>query len=142
MIKPEYATYRYTKKAGNATAQSKVECRVSGSEISEILAVRAEAYPAFCSCGDKQVDYGGKTLFTIVYIDGEKRICRAERGVEFSHRVACDEADEECFATLVCKVDDVTQRREGSNIVVAAVVRADVEIKQYVPERNGNYRYF
>ena len=128
MIKPEYATYRYTKKAGDATAQSRVECRVSGSEISEILAVRAEAYPALCSCGDKQVDYGGKALFTIVYIDGEKRICRAERGVEFSHRIACDEADEGCFATLVCKVDDVSHRREGSNIVVAAVVRADAEI--------------
>ena len=72
MIKPEYATYRYTKKAGDATAQSKVECRVSGSEISEVLAVRAEAYPSRCSCADKQVDYGGKALFTIVYIDGEE----------------------------------------------------------------------
>ncbi|MGN1052543.1 MAG: DUF3794 domain-containing protein, partial [Candidatus Scatosoma sp.] len=128
MIKPEYATYRCTKKACNATAQSKVECRVSGSEISEILAVRAEAYPALCTCGDKQVDYGGKALFTIVYVDGEKRICRAERGVEFSHRIPCEEAFEECFASLVCKVDDVSYRREGSNIIVAAVVRADADI--------------
>ena len=41
MIKPECATYRYTKKAGEAAAQSRVECRLAGSEISEILAVRA-----------------------------------------------------------------------------------------------------
>ena len=128
MIKPEYATYRYTKKAGNATAQSKVECRVSGSEVSEILAVRAEAYPSLCACGDKQVDYGGKAVFTIVYVDGEKRICRAERGVEFSHRIPCEEAVEDCFASLVLHVDDVSFRREGSNIIVAAVVRADADI--------------
>lgn len=45
MIKPEYATYRYTKKSCEASALSRVECRIPGSEISEILAVRAEVYP-------------------------------------------------------------------------------------------------
>ena len=128
MIKPECATYRYTKKAGEATAQSRVECRLAGSEISEILAVRAAAYPAMGACGDKEVNYGGKTLFFIVYIDGEGRVCRAERGVEFSHRAPCEEADETCVCALYLSADDVSYRREGSNIVVSAVVCAAAEI--------------
>lgn len=128
MIKPECATYRYTKKAGEAAAQSRVECRLAGSEISEILAVRAAAYPATGACGDKEVNYGGKTLFFIVYIDGEGRVCRAERGVEFSHRAPCEEADETCVCALYLSADDVSYRREGSNIVVSAVVCAAAEI--------------
>lgn len=128
MIESEKTTYRYTKKAGEATAQSRVECKLSGSEISEVLAVRAEAYPASCVCGEKTADYGGKVIFFIVYIDGEGRVCRAERGVEFSHRAECEEADEDSFCALRLTTDDVSYRREGSNLAFSAVVSATAEI--------------
>lgn len=128
MIKPELATYKYTKKVGDVSAQSRVECRFSGNEIGEVLAARAEAYPAFCSCKEGATDYGGKVLFFIVYVDTEGRVCRAERGVEFAHRAAASEADETCLCALDLKIDDVSYHREGANIVAAAVVRAESEI--------------
>lgn len=128
MIKPEYATYRYTKKSCEASALSRVECRIPGSEISEILAVRAEVYPANCSCCDKQIDYGGRVVFSFVYADGDKRVCRAERGVEFSHRAACDEAVDECTCVPAYSAGDVSCRRDGSFIVAAAVIRADIAV--------------
>ena len=128
MIKPEYATYRYTKKSCEASALSRVECRIPGSEISEILAVRAEVYPANCSCCDKQIDYGGRVVFSFVYADGDKRVCRAERGVEFSHRAACDEAVDECTCVPAYSAGDVSCRRDGSFIIAAAVIRADIAV--------------
>lgn len=128
MIKPEYSTYRYTKKACETSALSRVECRISGSEISEILAVRAEVYPANCACGDKQIDYGGRAVFSFVYADGDKRVCRAERGVEFSHRAPCEDATDECVCVPAYFADDVSYRREGSFIVATAVIRANVSV--------------
>ena len=128
MIKPEYSTYRYTKKACETSALSRVECRIPGSEISEILAVRAEVYPASCACGDKQIDYGGRAVFSFVYADGDKRVCRAERGVEFSHRAPCEGATDECVCVPAYFADDVSYRREGSFIVATAVIRANVSV--------------
>ena len=128
MIKPEYSTCRYTNKACETSALSRVECRIPGSEISEILAVRAEVYPADCACGDKQIAYGGRAVFSFVYADGDKRVCRAERGVEFSHRAPCEAAESDCICVPAYFADDVSYRREGSFIVAAAVIRANIAV--------------
>lgn len=128
MIKPEYSTCRYTKKACDTSALSRVECRIPGSEISEILAVRAEVYPADCVCGEKQIAYGGRAVFSFVYADGDKRVCRAERGVEFSHRTPCEETEGDCVCVPAYYADDVSYRREGSFIVAVAVIRANIVV--------------
>ena len=54
-VKPQYETYRYVGEVCRLHSQSIVECRLSGSEVSSILAVHAKAVPADCVCGDGEV---------------------------------------------------------------------------------------
>lgn len=128
MIKPEYNTYKYGEKACTASAQSRVECRISAAEIGEILAVRVEAYPENCNAENGGAEYGGKALFTMVCLGEEKHVFRVEKGVEFSHRIECETIAENDFCVPELSVTDVSRRREGTHIVVSAVVCASVGV--------------
>ncbi len=126
MIKPQFETYRYVGKICRLKSQSIVECRLPGSEISSILAVHAKAVPTENVCVDGEVQYGGKLLLCIVYEDGDKKICRAERGAEFFHKAEGGEITPACFAKTTLTPANVTWRREGSGLYVSVVVDADI----------------
>ena len=113
-IKPQYETYRYTGEICNLTAQSMVECRLPGSEIGSVLAVHARAVGGECVCADGEVRYGGKLVICIVYEDGNRKICRAERGAEFFHKAENSAVTPACFAKILLTPDNVSTRREGS----------------------------
>ena len=85
-IKPHFETYRYTTRVCRAGSQSIVECRLPGGEIAGVLAIHARAVPAECVCADGEVRYNGKLFLSVVYEDADRKVCRAERGAEFSHR--------------------------------------------------------
>lgn len=123
-VKPQYETYRYVGEIGCLESQSIVECRLPGSEISGVLAVYAKAVPAECACLDGAVNYGGKVLLTIVYEDGDRKICRAERGAEFFHKAEGSFVTPACFAKVCLSAENVTFRREGSGLYVSVVVNA------------------
>lgn len=123
-VKPQYETYRYVGEIGCLESQSIVECRLPGSEISGVLAVHAKAVPGECACLDGAVNYGGKVLLTIVYEDGDRKICRAERGAEFFHKAEGNFVTPACFAKVRLCAENVTFRREGSGLYVSVVVNA------------------
>ncbi|MGN0806030.1 MAG: DUF3794 domain-containing protein, partial [Candidatus Coproplasma sp.] len=96
------------------------------SEITEIIAVEPQLSTLSCEVADGRVNYGGKIVLTIVYSDEEGKLCRMQKGVEFSHHY-----DDEGFApaqTGVCslKCDKVSFRRDGSSFVISAVVAARI----------------
>ena len=128
MIKPQFETYRYVGEICRLKGQSIVECRLPGSEISSILAVHAKAVPGDGTCADGEVQYGGKMLLCIVYEDGEKKVCRAERGVEFYHKTEGALVTPACFARTAFSSENVTWRREGSGLYVSVVVDADITV--------------
>lgn len=128
MIKPQFETYRYVGEICRLHSQSIVECRLPGSEISSILAVHATATPADSVCADGEVQYGGKMLLCIVYEDGDKKICRAERGAEFFHKAEGADVTPACFAKTAFSCENVTWRREGSGLYVSVVVDADIAV--------------
>ena len=128
MIKPQFETYRYIGEMCRVKGQSIVECRLPGSEISSILAVQAKAVPSDATCADGEVQYGGKMLLCIVYEDGDKKVCRAERGVEFYHKAEGDFVTPACFARTAFTCENVTWRREGSGLYVSIVVDADIGV--------------
>lgn len=128
MIKPQFETYRYVGEVCRVKGQSIVECRLPGSEISSILAVQAKAVPSEATCADGEVQYGGKTLLCIVYEDGDKKVCRAERGVEFYHKAEGGLVTPACFARAALTCENVTWRREGSGLYVSVVVEADIGV--------------
>ena len=86
-IKPQFESHRYIGEVCRLRGQSIVECRLPGSEIGSVLAVHAKAIPTECACADGEAHYSGKMLISVVYEDGDKKICRAERGAEFYHKI-------------------------------------------------------
>lgn len=128
MVKPQFETYRYVGEICRLKSQSIVECRLPGSEISSVLAIRAQAVPGESTCADGEVQYGGKVILSIVYEDGEKKICRAERGAEFFHKAEGSEVNPSCFAKVSLSSDNVNWRREGSGLYVSVVVDGAITV--------------
>ncbi len=127
-IQAEFDTYRYVGEVCRLHGQSIVECRLPGSEISGILAVQATAIPAECGCVDGEVRYGGKVLVAIVYENGDKQVCRAERGAEFFHKAEGGAVSPACFAKAALSAENVSWRREGSGLYISVVVDADLTV--------------
>lgn len=127
-IKPHFETYRYTTQICKTGSQSIVECRLPGSEISGILAISAKAVPTDCVCADGEVRYNGKLLLNIVYEDADRKVCRAERGAEFSHRAENEAVTPACFAKTEFRTDNVSYRREGSGLYISVIIGADVAV--------------
>lgn len=127
-VKPQYETYRYVGEICRLKSQSIVECRLPGSEISAVLAVHAKLVPDTCACADGEVTYNGKLLLIIVYEDGERKICRAERGAEFFHKAEGAAVTPACFAKSRLTAENVTCRREGSGLYVSVVVDAALTV--------------
>ncbi|MBO5240881.1 MAG: DUF3794 domain-containing protein [Clostridia bacterium] len=125
-IKPQYETYRYTGEVARLQSQSIVECRLPGSEIGSILAVQASAVPTECVCADGEVRYSGKLTLCVVYEDGNRKICRAERGAEFFHKAEGRDVSPACFAKAAFSTDNVSYRREGSGLYISVIVGADI----------------
>ena len=127
-IKPQYETYRYTSEVARLKSQSIVECRLPGSEVGSILAVQASACPNECVCADGEVRYSGKLTLCIVYEDGNRKVCRAERGAEFFHKSEGRAVSPACFAKAAFSVDNVSYRREGSGLYISVIVGADIHV--------------
>ncbi len=127
-IQPQFDSYRYVGEVCRLKAQSIVEYRLPGSEISSILAVYAKAIPSECACADGEVRYGGKALLCIVYEDGERKICRAERGAEFFHKADSASVTPACFAKVGYSAENITWRREGSGLYISVIVGADISV--------------
>ena len=122
----EFDTYRFVGEVCRLRGQSIVECRLPGSEISGVLAVQATAIPSDCGCADGEVRYGGKVVISIVYEDGDKRICRAERGAEFFHKAEGGAVTPACFAKSALSAENISWRREGSGLYISVIVDAEL----------------
>lgn len=127
-IKPQFESYRYVGEICRLRGQSIVECRLPGSEINGILAVYAQAVPTECVCSDGEAQYSGKVLLSIVYEDGDRKICRAERGAEFFHKAEGGAVTPACFAKALLHAENVTWRREGSGLYVSVIVGAELTV--------------
>lgn len=127
-IQTEFETHRFVGEVCRLHGQSIVECRLPGSEISAVLAVQATAIPSDCGCVDGEVRYGGKVVICIVYEDGDKRICRAERGAEFFHKAEGGLVTPACFAKAALSAENITWRREGSGLYISVIVDADLTV--------------
>ena len=126
-INLETETFRGYGKLKDLTSQTAVECRF-GQEVGTVLSVHASAALTGAEAGSGEVRYFGKAHFSIVYEDAEKRVCRAEKGVEFSARAV----DEDCYPALsaraVVAVENVSVRREGASVYVTALLGADIAL--------------
>lgn len=130
-IKQDKQTYNYVGEIAALSAQSMVECRFPGDMVT-VIAVNATAVLRSCEVVDGEVNYRGRVLLTVVYEDMQKKVCRSERGMEFSHRADDERCTPVCTADIKLKAERVTSRREGSGVYISVIVGAD--IKLFSPE--------
>ncbi len=127
-IQPQFESHRYVSEICRLKGQTVVEYRLAGSEISSILAIQAKANPTEITCADGEVLCGGRATLSIVYEDGEKKICRSERGAEFFHKTEGSLVSPACFAKAGYSTENVTWRREGSGLYISVIFSADIAV--------------
>ena len=120
-------TFRGFCRAGELNAQTAVECRFGG-EVETVLSVHAAATLSGAEAEDGAVRYFGKVLFSVVYEDAEKRVCRAEKGVEFSARAQDASVTPALTVRGSVSAENVTVRREGASVYVTALLGADLRL--------------
>src|SRR5699024_9632710 len=93
-----------------------------------VLSAHACAHLAGAEAGNGEVRYYGRALFSIVYEDAQRHVCRAEKGVEFS-AIARDERVVPAHTVRAqLAVENVSVRKEGASIFVTALLGADIAL--------------
>ena len=142
-LKPLNQTENYARKEACAQDSTVVECRFSqGSEIAEILAVHPTVALTQCEMASGRINYGGRLICTVVYVDEEGKLCRMQKGAEFS-RFADDElfaSDKIAQCTLKCAKTNI--KRDGSAFVISSVITAQIVVygttkREYLCEIEG-----
>lgn len=132
----------YTRKIISLDAQSIVEIKFSGQDVGEVIAVYPQINANSCEVSSGRVNYGGRIVLTVVYCGEDGKLCRMQKGAEFTHYI-----DNDCLAPAqrgVCRLTcEKTQvKRDGSSYVAAIVVGARIEVtdgaeRSYVSELEG-----
>ena len=125
-MKTQTETFRGYGKLFETTAQTAVECRFP--EVETALSVQACARLAGAEAGNGEVRYYGRVHFSIVYEDADRRVCRAEKGVEFTAVAKDERVFPAASARVVLAVENVSVRREGASSYVTALLGADVAL--------------
>ena len=117
-----------TRRVAVIKSQSIVEIRFSGREAGEIIAVYPQVALSSCEAGSGRVTYGGRLICTVVYADEDGKLCRIQKGAEFSHY-----ADDDNLApanTVLCALScEKTQvKRDGSSYLIASVIGAEISV--------------
>lgn len=125
-MKTQTETFRGYGKLFEMTAQTAVECRFP--EVETALSVQACARLAGAEAGNGEVRYYGRVHFSIVYEDAERRVCRAEKGVEFTAVAKDERVFPAASARVRLAVENVSVRREGASTFLTALLGADISL--------------
>lgn len=129
MLTPQKISESRNVRIKEVKSQSVVECRFpQSSEIAEITAAEPQLALVSCEAASGRVNYSGKLVLTIVYSDEEGKLCRMQKGAEFSHFVDDEEfaPAQNCVCALSCEKLNV--KRDGSSFVVSAVISAQISV--------------
>lgn len=141
-INCQVQTGNFTRKVAALKSQSMVEIKFAGQDTGEIVAVYPQISLNSCEISSGRANYGGRLIATVVYCDSEGKLCRVQKGAEFSHyqddeRLAPAQRGDCSLSCERCQV-----KREGSNFAVAVVVGADITVydgaqRNYVSSIDG-----
>ena len=127
-IQAQYQTGAYTRQVAALSAQSMVEIRFSDEDAGEVVAVEPQISLNSCEISSGRVNYTGRLIATLVYVDGEGKLCRVQKGAEFSHYIDNDilapAQKSEC--ALTCEKSKI--KRDGSSLVLSVVAGAKIDV--------------
>lgn len=130
---PIFEKINYFKNNGEYKEQIKVECKtdVPASNLASVLSLTAFVSPAEATVANGQIEYGGKAMFYLAYVDQEGEIKKAECGTEFSGLIKDAKITESCRAD-VCYL---TEKTEVDTAGVKVSVYAYLTIKAEIIEK-------
>lgn len=127
-VNSQMQTGSYTRKLAVLHTQSVIEIKFANTEAIEISAVCPQISLNSCEASSGRVNYGGRLIATLVYADGENKLCRVQKGAEFTHYI-----DDERLApahSVQCRLscERYQVKREGSTVIVAVVAGAEITV--------------
>lgn len=127
-ISTQYSTNTFTRRIADIKSQSIVEIRFSGQDAGEIVAVYPQVSLSSCEASNGRVNYGGRLVCTVVYTDENGKLCRMQKGAEFSH--FCDDERVAPAHAVLCTLSGERSqiKRDGSSWLVAVVVGAQIAV--------------
>lgn len=142
MLNATYLTGAYTRKIANLSAQSIAEIKFSEQDVAEVVAVYPQVSLSSAEVSSGRLNYGGRLICTVVYADGDGKLCRVQKGAEFSHHIDDERLApaQSCDCVLSCERTNL--KREGSSYAVAVVIGASVTVsdraeRSYVSSLDG-----
>ncbi len=126
MINTQTETFQGYGKIKDVSAQTAVECRFG--DVESVLSAHAGATLLSAEAENGEVRYTGRVRFSIVYENGEKKVCRAEKGVEFSAKASCPQCAPAYTARVKLQTENLSVRREGASVYLTALLGADVSL--------------
>lgn len=127
-ISTQYSTGTFTRRIAAIKSQSIVEIRFSGQDAGEIIAVYPQVSLSSCEASNGRINYNGRLVCTVVYSDENGKLCRMQKGAEFSH-FADDEAIAPAHRVICALSGERAQiKRDGSSWLVAVVVGAEISV--------------
>ena len=125
MLNTQTETFRGYGKIGELNAQTAVECRFGG-EVETVLSAHASAVLVSAEADNGEVRYTGRAHFSIVYEDADRKVCRAEKGVEFSAKAQSENCCPAYTARVKLETENLSVRREGASVYLSALFGADI----------------
>ena len=125
-MKTQTETFRGYGKLFETNAQTAVECRFP--EVETALSVHACPRLSGAEAGNGEVRYYGRVHFSIVYEDADRRVCRAEKGVEFTAVAKDERVFPAAAAQVKLSAENISVRREGASTYVTALLGADIAL--------------
>ncbi|MBD5583684.1 MAG: hypothetical protein HDQ88_01175 [Clostridia bacterium] len=126
-INAQNQTGTYTRRVVELNAQSMVEIKF-GQDAGEVVAVYPQISLNSCEVSSGRVNYGGRLIATLVYTDEGGKLCRIQKGAEFTHFIDDDNLAPAQRGVCALKCERWQIKREGSSYAVAVVVGAEISV--------------
>ena len=127
-INAQYQTGTYTKNIAVLSAQSMVEIKFSAQDAGEAVAVCPQISLTSCEISSGRVNYGGRLIVTLAYVGEDGKLCRVQRGAEFTHYIDDESLTPSQFGDCTLNCARYQLKRDGSSYVVAVVVDAKINV--------------
>lgn len=129
-FEPVFETINYKCGKKVLTEQIKSECRsdVSTDAVSSVLNVSAFTTISQTQVVDGKVEYGGKIIFYISYVDADGRLCKCECGSEYKGNIKNECIKTDSLVTVKAAVEKAYSDLSGARLVANAFISLTAEI--------------
>ena len=140
-INAQNQTGTYTRKVADLSTQTVVEIKF-GQDAGEVVAVYPQISLTSCEVSSGRLNYGGRIIATLVYADADGKLCRVQKGAEFTHFIDNDNLAPAQRGDCALKCERWQVKRDGSSLAVAIVVGAEVAVydsamRSYITSADG-----